>query len=417
MDRSQAIGILIVLTALYYYVNRRWLRLPATIGVMVVAIGASALLHLLAAYGFGMEEQAFERWLRDINFNRVVLHGMLSVLLFAGALQLNVHDLLTHKWSIGVLATAGVLVSTFLIGTLTWWCLQWLGLGVSYAYCLVFGALISPTDAVVILGAMKQARVPKRLEMAITGEALFNDGAAIVVFSVLLGIATGAHPLRPGALALPFLREGGGGALLGLGFAQVARWLLKTADDKEFGVLVTLALVTGGYALADALGCSGPIAIAVAGLVLGHHGRHGTISVGTRTSIQGFWEMMDHLYNVILFALLGLESLLLTFQRASLIAGFVAIPVVLLGRFLSVGIPALLIGPFRALGTGSVGVLTWGGLRGAVSVALALSIPLGPERDSILAITYVVVVFSIVVQGLTMEHVVRRALPGEAAGD
>lgn len=410
MDRSQALGILLTVTAAYYYINRRWLRLPVTIGVMMVALAVSILLNLLAMHGFGVQEQVFETWLRDINFNKIVLHGMLSVLLFAGALQLNIHDLLTHKWSIGVLATAGVVISTFLIGTLTWGILQWLGAGISYAYCLVFGALISPTDAIVVLGVMKKARVPKRLEMAITGEALFNDGAAIVVFSVLLGLATGSHALQPGALVVPFLRETGGGIFLGLGFARVASWMLRTVDDKEFGVLLTLAVAIGGYALAEGLGCSGPLATAVAGLLLGHYGRTVTVSADTMASIRGFWEMMDHLYNVVLFALLGLESLLLSFHREALLAGLAAIPSVLLGRFVSVGIPALLIGPFRVLGAGSLRILTWGGLRGGVSVALALSLPLGPERDSILATTYIVVVFSIVVQGMTMEKVVRRTI-------
>ena len=410
MDRSQIVGVLLTLTAFYYYINRRWLHLPATIGVMLIALVLSLLFHLAASYGLSVQERAFEHWLRAIDFNKVVLHGILSVLLFAGALQLNIHDLLEHKWSIGLLATAGVLVSTFFIGTFTWWCLQWLGVGISYAFCLVFGALISPTDAVVVMGTMKHAGVPKHLRMAVTGEALFNDGVAIVVFSALLTFATGAHTLQPWELAIPFLREALGGLLLGLAYAHVLHWTVRTVDDKEFGVLITLAIATGGFALADALGCSGPIAIAVAGLLFGHYGRHGTISAQTRISIEGFWEIIDHIYNVVLFALLGLESLLLAFRAEFVLAGLVAIPLVLIGRFLSVGVPAMLIGPFRDVGIGSMGVLTWAGLRGGVSVALALSIPLGPEREIILIITYLVVIFSIVVQGLTMEHVVKRAL-------
>lgn len=415
MDRFQVIGTLLTITAVYCYINHRWLRLPLAIGVMLIALALSLLLHLMGSLGFGLEERAAERWLRHIDFNKTVLHGMLSFLLFAGALQLNLRDLLGQKWSIVMLATAGVLVSTFFVGTLTWWALQGIGIELSYAYCLVFGALISPTDAIAVLGALKSARVPKRLEMTIAGEALFNDGAAIVSFVVLLGVASGTHTISLEGIGLLFVREAVGGALFGLAVGYLAYLMIRSAESEQVAVMITLAVASGGYALADALRCSGPIAIALAGLMIGNLARRAAMSAQTRNSLDVFWELTDSVLNAMLFALLGLESLLLAFTSPSLLAGLVAIPIVLLARFLSVGIPAGLLRRFGVFPPGSLRLMTWGGLRGGVSVALALSIPLGYERSVILSITYLVVIFSLLVQGLTMERVAKRTLSEPAA--
>ncbi|MCI0568908.1 MAG: sodium:proton antiporter [Acidobacteria bacterium] len=413
MDRVQIVGILLTLTAVYCYINHRWLRLPVTIGVMVVALGISLLMNLLAWVGFGPEEQPLLRWLRHIDFNKAVLHGMLSYLLFAGALQLNLRDLIERKWAVGFLASAGVLLSTFFVGTLTWWGLRGIGIELSYAYCLLFGALISPTDAVAVLGALKTARVPKRLEMTITGEALFNDGVAIVAFVVLLGLATGTHTLSPESIGVLFLQEAVGGALFGLGVGSLAHHMLKSSDHPQVAVLVTLAVVTGGYALADFWGLSGPIAVVVAGLWIGNWGRRAEVSKETRSSLEIFWELIEQVYNAVLFALLGLESLLLEFTPTFLLAGLLAFVVVLVSRFLSVGLPVVLLHRWQHFRPGAIHIMTWGGLRGGVSVALALSIPLSGARSVILAMTYVVVVLSIVLQGLTMERLIKRTLREE----
>jgi CPA1 family monovalent cation:H+ antiporter len=410
MDRFQVIGILITLTAVYCYINHRWLRLPVTIGVMLIALGLSLLVNFIWSLGFTFEMRRIELWLRSIDFNKAVLHGMLSYLLFAGALQLNLSDLFEHKVAVGFLATVGVLLSTFFVGSLLWIVLQWIGVDLSYAYCMVFGALISPTDAIAVLGALKNARVPKRLELTITGEALFNDGVAIVAFIVLMGLAAGTHTMSLESVGVLFVREAAGGLLFGLCIGYLAHLMMRTADNAQIGVIITLAVVTGGYALADALECSGPIAIAVAGLIIGNLGRREGMSATTQASLNVFWELIDHLYNALLFALLGLESLLMTFTTEYLLAGFLTIPLVLLARFLSIGIPAALLKPYHFYTQGSVHIMTWGGLRGGVSVALALSLPLGQARNVILTITYIVVVFSILVQGLTMERMVKQIL-------
>ncbi len=364
MDRFQVLGILITVTAIYCYINHRWLRLPVTIGVMLIALGISLLHHFLNSIGFGLEERAIELWLRRIDFNKAFLHGMLSFLLFAGALHLDLNDLMEGKWRIGFLATVGVLVSTVIVGTLTWWGLRWVGIELSYAYCLLFGALISPTDAIAVLDALKSAKVPKHLEMTITGEALFNDGVAIVAFIVLLGVATGTHEISPGGIGVLFLREAVGGSLFGLGIGYLAHVMLKSTDNKQVAVLITLAVVTGGYALADALAFSGPIAISVAGLLIGNYGRRTAMSTDTRKSLDVFWELTDYVLNAMLFALLGLESRLLSFSPQFLLAGLLAIPLVLLARFLSISLPATFMRPWQVFSSGSLQIMTWGGLRG-----------------------------------------------------
>ncbi len=326
MDRSQIVGLLLTVTALYGYANHRWLRLPATIGVMLVALTVSLVANLVAWLGFGVPGHPLLSRLSYIDFNKVVLHGILSYLLFAGALQINLQDLLEGKWAVGALATAGVLLSTFFVGTLTWWGLRKIGIELSYAYCLVFGALISPTDVVAVLEAMKSVRMPKRLEMTIAWEALFNDGVAIVAFVVLLGLATGTHRVSLGSADVLFLREAGGGILLGLAIGYLAHGMLKTTDHVRVAVLVTLAVATGGYALADALGCSGPIAVVVAGLVIGNYGGPAHLSGATRTALVLFWECIEQVYNAVLFALLGLESLLLDFTPRSIGRGSWPVP-------------------------------------------------------------------------------------------
>ncbi len=410
MDLFDVLAILITLTALCTYVNDRYIGLPTTIGVMLIALGLSLLLNLMEPLGLLLEERAVEAWLRQIDFNEAVLHGMLSFLLFAGALHINLHDLVERKWSVGFLATVGVLVSTLVAGTLMWWVLGWTKLGLSYLHCLLFGALISPTDAIAVMGVLKRARVPKALEMRIAGESLFNDGVAVVAFLVILRFLTGSEKLSAGQVGLLFLQESVGGLLLGLGLSALATQMLRNLRNEELGVLITLAVATGGYALADPLRCSGPITVVVAGLVIGNFGHRPAIPRETRSSLDVFWELVDQILNAVLFVLIGLEVLALTFTVEYLLASILVIPVVLFARFLSIGGPGLLVPQALRFSPGAVRILTWGGLRGGVSVALALSIPLGQARGVILAITYAVVVFSLVVQGLTMERLVRREL-------
>lgn len=406
MDLFNILAILLTLTALFSYLNHRYIGLPVTIGVMLIALSMSLLLNLLGSFGLDLEQQA-ERMLREIDFDKTLLHGMLSFLLFAGALHINLNDLAERKWSISLLATVGTLLSTFIVGTLAWWVLGWFGIELSYIYCLLFGALISPTDPIAVLGILKHAGAPKSLEIKISGESLFNDGVGVVIFLVILEVATGTHQPSVGHIGLLFTQETVGGGLFGLALGYLAYQMLKSVDNYQVEILITLALVTGGYALADALHLSGPIAMVVAGLLIGNHGRLFAMSEKTRDRLDVFWELVDGILNAVLFVLIGLEVLVLTFTQQYLLASLLMIPLVLLARFIAIGIPVTLLRPFRVFSPGAVRIMTWGGLRGGISVAMALSLPLGPQRDVILAITYVIVIFSIVVQGLTIGRLIK----------
>jgi len=403
MSQFELIAILITLAALFSYLNERYLGLPSAIGLMLFALVMSLALIALGKFGFGMEEQA-RSLLGSIDFSKTLLHGMLSFLLFAGALHVNLEDLMQQKWFIISLATAGVVISTSIVGGLAWMVLQLLGLGIPFIYCLLFGALISPTDPIAVLGILKSAGAPKKLETQITGESLFNDGVGVVVFIVLLRIAEGTHEVGISEVALLFAEEALGGALFGLATGFLAYWMLKSVDNYPVEMLITLALVTGGYALAEALHLSAPIAIVVAGLLIGNHGRDLAMSDKTVEHLDTFWELLDELLNAVLFVLIGMEVLILQFTPGYLLAGVLAILIVLFARMVSVAIPVGLLRLWREFSPGVVKILTWGGLRGGISVALALSLPPGPERDVILTITYIVVVFSILVQGLTISR-------------
>ena len=410
MDLFDVLAIVLTLTAGFSYLNDRFIQLPVTIGVMLIALVVSLLLHGIDLLGVHLEEHA-AGWLRTIDFNKTLLHGMLSFLLFAGALHVNLNDLFDQKWAIGSLATIGILLSTFFVGTCTYWVLDLIGIPLSYLTCLVFGALISPTDPIAVLGILKHAGAPKSLEVKITGESLFNDGVGIVVFIVLAELAAGTHdPTVSHVLGL-FIQEAVGGVVFGLGLGSLTYWLLKSIDSYQVEVLLTLAAVTGGYALAHALHLSGPIAVVVAGLMVGNHGRVLAMSDKTREHLDTFWELIDEILNAVLFVLIGLEVLVLTFTRDYLLASLLMIPLILLSRMLAIGVPITLLRRVRSFTPGATWLMTWGGLRGGISVALALSLPVGPERDTLLAMTYVVVVFSIAVQGLTMEKLVKHLIP------
>jgi CPA1 family monovalent cation:H+ antiporter len=407
MDLFTISAVLLTVTATLSYVNHRYIGLPVTIGVMIIALFLSLALIGLGWMGLGVEQLA-EQWLRSIDFNETLFHGMLSFLLFAGALHINLTDLMERKWSIGLLATCGVLISTFLIGTAAWWILQWFTINLPFIYCLLFGALISPTDPIAVLGILKTAGVPKSLEIQIAGESLFNDGVGVVVFLALLELATGSHNVSAGSISLLFIQEAVGGGLWGLLLGYLVVQMLKTVDNYHVEVLITLAVVTGGYAFADALHLSGPIAIVVAGLLIGNPGRQLAMSTATRHHLDIFWELIDEILNAMLFVLIGLEILILTFTQQYVVVGALMIPLILLARFIAVGIPISLLRPFKTFSPGVVPLLTWSGLRGGISIALALSLPMGPEREVILVMTYTVVVFSIVVQGLTIDKLVKH---------
>lgn len=406
---------IITITALFSYLNHCYLRLPTTIGVMLIGLLVSLGLIALEHLGVGIAHRA-EEFLAGIDFNRTLMQGMLSYLLFAGALHIDINDLARQKWPIGILATLGVILSTLIIGVLLWGMLRLIGLELPFIYCLLFGALISPTDPIAVLAVLRNAGVARTLEMKITGESLFNDGVGVVLFVVLFSIATGSHELTANAIALMFAQEALGGIVYGFALGTLGYRLIKNVDNYQVEILLTLALVTGGYALAMAIHVSGPIAVVVAGLLIGNHGRRFAMSDKTREHLDTFWELVDEILNAVLFVLIGLEVVVISLSALSLLAGLLTVGLVLIGRFASVGVPIMLMRRMREFSPHTVKILTWGGLRGGISVALALSLPAGSERDLLLTITYCVVAFSILVQGLTLGRLVVRSY-GQQAQD
>ncbi len=414
MEILDIAALLLTLAALFSYLNHRFIRLPTTIGIMLIAIVMSLALLILDKMQLANIYDTACALFRSVDFDETLLHGMLSFLLFAGALHINLDDLLRHKWVIGVLATAGVAVSALLVGIMASVVFALTGIAMPFLYALLFGALIAPTDPVAVLGILKSAGIAKSLEIKIAGESLFNDGVAVVAFLMVLGAIRGGGVTLPG-MALLFLQEVVGGAAFGLLAGWICYRMLKSVDNYQVEILLTLALVMGGYALADALHLSGPIAIVVAGLLIGNRGRLLAMSANTRAHLDSFWELMDEVLNAVLFLLIGLEILVVSVSRPALAAGLLLIPAVLLARWVSVGLPVLLLRPFFSFSPGMVRILTWGGLRGGISVALALSLPPSGERDTLLTVTYIVVVFSILVQGLTLKPLFAAQVRGSSA--
>ena len=419
MNLFEILASLLTLAALFSYLNHRVFRLPTTIALMAMALGLSLLILAVGHFVPSVRDTA-EAVLGQIDFNKALMQGMLGFLLFAGALHVDLGDLGREKTVIAVLATIGVVASTFMTGGLTLLILKAVGMDMPLIFCLLFGALISPTDPIAVLAILKKLGVPKTLETKIAGESLFNDGVGIVVFLALLGGAglggdegSAAH-MTAGKVAILFAIEAGGGAAFGFVTGLIAYRMLKSVDNYQVEILISLALVAGGYALADRLHLSGPIAMVVAGLLIGNHGRSFAMSESTRDHLDTFWELVDEILNSILFVLIGLETLVLTITGQYLVAALLVIPAVLLVRFVTVGVPARLLRGMHHFSPHAVKVMTWGGLRGGISVALALWLGnrMGPEhqaeREVILVMTYVTVVFSIGVQGLTIGKLLRR---------
>ena len=410
-------AIFLSITALLTYVNHRFIGLPTTIGVMVISILLSIGAIFLGFLGFDQLIDYEVSLLRQLDFTEVLLDGMLSMLLFAAALHVNIGDLKRYKLPIGILAFIGTLVSALLIAIALYLMLPLFGFELSFLWCLLFGALISPTDPIAVMGILASAGAPKSIETVIAGESLFNDGIGVVIFVLLLGILSSGDIPTANYVAHTLAVEAGGGIIFGLVLGAILYYMLKSIDSYQEEVLLTLAGVIGGYALASHWHLSGPLAMVMMGLMLGNRGRALAMSDKTRHYVDLFWELIDEILNAILFVLIGLEVVMIAYSANLFIAGALTIVIALLARFIVVGMTTKTFHRQLDLPVGAWKVLTWGGLRGGISVALVLQLPTGSERDILLALTYAVVIFSILVQGLSVGKVAKSICTEEKKAD
>ena len=410
MDIFSIITILIVLSAVFAFINTKFLKLPFTIGLMIIAIAFTVGITILGKFNHFFIDEA-ELLIESIDFETALLDVMLSFLLFAGALHTKLDALKTLKAPIATFATIGVVLSTFLVGTLMYFAFLIFGHEINYIYCLLFGALISPTDPIAVLGILKEANAPKKLEVKIVGESLFNDGVGVVVFLVIFKIAQqGLDAVNPGEVGLLFLEEVAGGIALGLLAGWLTFRLMKVIDHYETEVIITLALVMGLSILAHKIHVSGPLAVVVAGIFIGNKSPKIAWSDTTQNYVDKFWELIDVLLNAVLFVLIGLELLIISAKEEYLMVGIIAIPIALLARYISLAGPIAIFEKKLDFIPKTNLLMTWGGIRGGISIALALSLEPQMERELFLTVTYVIVVFSIIAQGLTIGPLVKRVL-------
>jgi len=406
-----AIGLIVTLVALFGYFNCRVTRLPDIIGITAIGLVASIIVAVIGTYNPAVASWA-QQAVAGIDFSKVVFQGMLGMLLFAGSLHVNLGDITREKWVILVLATVGVVLSTAIVGTGFYLGARLLGFELPLINSLLFGALISPTDPIAVLSILRKVGVSKTLETKIAGESLFNDGTGVVVFLTLLSVISSGHDVSTSDVLTLLAEEVIGGVVVGLVLGYLGYYLLKGIDSYAVEILITLSLATAGYAFADLLHVSAPIAVVIMGLMVGNQGKQRAMSKLTRQHLFSFWELIDELLNLLLFGLIGLEVIALSLSVNQMLPGLIAIPIVLLARWVSVGVPVMAMSRFRVFTPNTIKIMTWGGLRGGISVALALSLPQMPGRETIVAATYGVVIFSILVQALTMGQLVRRSNRG-----
>ena len=410
MDIFAIVTVLTILSAVFAYLNTKFLKLPFTIGLMIIAMGFTLAIIILGHFENRILIQSKEL-IASIDFRTLLLEIMLSFLLFAGALHTKLDDLAKQRGPIILFATFGIVVSTFIVGIIFYYIALLLGHPIDLIYCLLFGALISPTDPIAVLGILKEANAPKKLEIKIVGESLFNDGVGVVVFLVLLSIAQrGIASVEAQEVGFLFFEEVFGGLALGLLMGWLGFKIMKSIDHYETEVLITLALVMGIHALAVSLHFSGPLAVVVAGIFIGNKSPEVAWSDSTKLYVDKFWELMDVFLNAILFVLIGFELLIVTLNEEYILLGLLAIPVTLIARYLALKGPILLFNKKLEFIPKTDLIMTWGGIRGGISIALALALEPEMERDLFLTVTYVVVVFSIIFQGLTIGSLVKRIL-------
>ena len=398
---------LIVIAALFAYINFRYLKLPNAIGLMLVSLCFSLLVLAISHFFPSVKVEVTEK-LADVNFSELLLEGMLSFMLFAGAIHIKYADLKTEKLSIMLLSTISVVISTFVVGFSSYYLLNFFGLEVSLINSLLFGALISPTDPIAVLSILKSAGVPKSLETKIAGESLFNDGVAVVIFIILLNLAKPGAEISLQSISLLFAQEAIGGLILGGIIGWIGYRLIASIDHYQVEVLITLAVVMGGYSLAQLIHVSGPLAMVVAGLITGNHGKAFGMSATTAEYVDKFWELIDEILNALLFVLIGLELVVMESNGTILTVALIMIVIVLLTRFISVLIPSFFIRLKGEMNNKTLLLLTWGGLRGGISIALALSLPNEMNKEVWVTTTYAIVCFSILVQGMTIGKLAKR---------
>ena len=410
MKLYSVLTIIISISALFAYVNFRYIKLPGTIGIMVMSLISSVLLVALGHFVPSFSSEII-KMIESIDFHELLMEVMLSFLLFSGAIHINSKSLKQERLPVLLLATVGILLSTFIVGGLTYFVFKIFWSEIDYIYCLLFGALISPTDPIAVLGILRKANIPRSMELKITGESLFNDGVAVVVFITILQIAqAGVGNMSALDMTELFLHEAGGGLVYGFALGYVGFWLLRSIDNYQVEVLITIAIVMGGYTLADTLHVSGPLAMVVAGIITGNQGRELAMSDITRDYLTKFWELVDEILNALLFLLIGFEMLVIQINTTLILVGFIAIVIVLFARWVSVAFPIMVLKLKLKFERHAIAILTWGGLRGGISVALALSVPTEMYRAELVTITYIVVVFSIIAQGLTIGNVAKRLM-------
>lgn len=407
MSPLQSLSILLFIAALSAWLNHRYIKLPSAIGVMSVSLVFSMAIIGLDYIGILDTNHAIT-FISIFDFEQLLLHGMLAFLLFAGGLSIDLGELNSQKGVIAVLSTVGVVFSTFLVGLLYWLSLGLIDIEIPFIFALLFGAIVSPTDAVAVLGILKKVGVPKSLEVKVVGESLFNDGVGVVVFFAVSTMAFGKN-ISASEIAVSLSIEVLGGVILGLLLGCLAYRMLKAVDEYVVEILLTLALAAGGYALAERIHVSAPMCAVVAGLIVGNHGRAFAMSERTRQHLDTFWELIDELLNAVLFVLIGLEIITLTVNRGFILAGLFGICVVVISRLLSVWLSVTAMKKWRSFSPHAVKILAWGGLRGGISVALALSLPVGGFHDLLVISTYIVVLFSVLVQGSTLSFLLKFA--------
>ncbi len=416
MSLFELIGLLITATAVLGYVNHRWIRLPDTVGITFMGLLATLVLTSIGRVVPGAVHWA-SSFATRLDVTEIVFHGLLSVLLFAGSLHVNISDLARQRLPVFVLSTVGVVLSSTIVGFGTYWMLSAIGVHIALQYCLLFGALISPTDPIAVLSVLKTAQAPKSLEVVIAGESLFNDGTGVVAFLVLLDIVGGAAEPSFSSVGLLLAREVVGAGIVGLALGYVGYFMLKGVDSYPVEILITLALATGGYALAERLGVSAPLAVVVMGLVIGNDGARHAMSERTREHLFSFWDLLDQILNLMLFGLIGIRLLSLGADNLSVLAAAMLLPLILAARFASVGLPVLAMRSWLPATPHAVKLMTWGGLRGAISIALALSLPSFDGREIFITTTYAVVLFSLLVQAPTLGPVLRMLKVGRRPRD